>query len=111
MTNPTEPPEERDSLAEIEERLARTTRSNWSVDWNSPKNVIAEDGSGEFIAGTRRADDAEFIAHAPEDIRRLLDEVEALRASLALHVGVQKKLIDLVIHEEVMTPEVTEPST
>ena len=78
--------------AEIEERLAATTPGPWhtgmlyNCDWD--RDVIAGNVAICHInrseLGTKQeAIDADFIAHAPADIRDLLDENAALTQELA----------------------------
>ncbi len=93
------------NLEEIEARLAAATPGPWDADgtevsqhWSRPEPwlTIATNevdcmaycygGRGR---GVERVEDAEFIAHAPEDIRALLAEVKRLQAQIdavkALH--------------------------
>ena len=76
-------------LTDIRARLAAATEGPWSVDGPAqcgPGDTLTvypvEDGG--TIAYVRPSwDDAEFIAHAREDIPALLAEVERLREELA----------------------------
>ncbi|WP_080869192.1 ASCH/PUA domain-containing protein [Aneurinibacillus migulanus] len=70
-------------LSDIEERLNETTQGEWFRyhDEGAPMNIIGtfvdgeEKGIGEFY----HDEDVDFIVNAPNDMRRLLDEVERLR--------------------------------
>lgn len=78
----------------IRERLEAATPGEWSVDYDDDADdgtipvvtrfvvgVIAESAPVVDLHGIANADDnAAFIAHAPTDVRRLLDEVERLEA-------------------------------
>ena len=85
-------------LEPIKERLAAATPGPWDADgtevsqhWSRPEPwlTIATNevdcmaycygGRGR---GVERVEDAEFIAHAPEDIRALLAEVKRLQAQI-----------------------------
>ena len=87
-------------LEPIKERLAAATPGPWDADgtevsqhWSRPEPwlTIATNevdcmaycygGRGR---GVERVEDAEFIAHAPEDIRALLAEVKRLQGELKL---------------------------
>jgi hypothetical protein len=85
-------------LQEIKERLEKATPGPWFVseDGFSRKGektptVYAADNELRYIAKcndglninpTPNLSNAEFIAHAPEDIRRLLEEVERLKEAI-----------------------------
>lgn len=74
----TTPPTEQ-QLDEIETRHAAASKGPWrrSEDYS---DVLAPDGSQ--LASYWMSADGEFIAHAPEDVRTLLDEVRRLTAAL-----------------------------
>ena len=74
----TTPPTEQ-QLDEIETRAAAATKGPWrrSEDYS---DVLAPDGSQ--LASYWMSADGEFIAHAPDDVRTLLDEVRRLTADL-----------------------------
>ncbi|GED18099.1 DUF3850 domain-containing protein [Aneurinibacillus migulanus] len=75
-------------LSDIEERLNETTQGEWFRyhDEGAPMNIIGtfvdgeEKGIGEFY----HDEDVDFIVNAPNDMRRLLDEVERLRKENAI---------------------------
>ena len=81
-------------LAAIEARLAAITPTEWlgaSVPSNRKYGVIGTtDKKGRSYAiavlsavpATHRHADTQFIAHAPEDVRALLEEVKRLRSGL-----------------------------
>ena len=82
-----------EQLAAIETRLEAATPGPWSFVWahsaglvakgDYPPHDITSRNLGPFewvIDGDAKDDDLIFIAHAPTDIRALLDEVERLRA-------------------------------
>lgn len=76
-------------IAEIEARLNAATPGPWR--WGAGRSevlcedgIIAADGSAVFVncgrgSGEPSCDDADFIAHAPDDIRDLLAELQAAR--------------------------------
>jgi chromosome segregation ATPase len=69
-------------LAEIKKRAEKATEGEWiNVDGGY---VITLDGThpegyGESVADVYGENDAEFIAHARQDIPKLLEEIEYLR--------------------------------
>ena len=76
-------------LKEIEKRLAARTQGDWSAEYH---DVFATD-EGCTAAGKSTSsvatnydvnahNDLSFIAHAPADIRALLDEVKSLREQI-----------------------------
>lgn len=81
------------NLEEIEARLAAATPGPWA--WASAPAEGSSETPAEYLAnaltgaGPHASFDAEFIAHAPEDIRALLAEVKRLQAQIdavkALH--------------------------
>ena len=75
-------------LQAIEARLAAATQGPWDVETipeTGESRVVVRSNTGDPMLDVSvathgvRAEDAEFIAHAPEDIRALLDEVKAVR--------------------------------
>lgn len=70
-------------LQDIEERLNDITAGKWFRyhDEGVPMNILGvlENGKDKCIGEFYSDEDARFAEHAPEDIRRLLDEVERLR--------------------------------
>ena len=65
--------------------------------WDGYSVVIDDNGPGVSIIAEQICQgedegrgDAEFIAHAPEDIQALLDEVKAVRDAVARHPDVMK---------------------
>lgn len=87
---------------EIEARLAAATPGDWeaftdvSEVWKGAEWLISstmDDGAVYLITdwgSGLRGPDAEFIAHAPEDIRALLDEVKRLQAQIDAVVHIHK---------------------
>lgn len=73
-------------LRDIEERLNDITEGEWTRyhDEGAPMNILGvlEDGQAKSIGEFYSDEDARFAEHAPNDIRRLLDEVERLRNAL-----------------------------
>ena len=77
-------------LEPIKERLAAATPGPWKAkedSWDGYSVVIDDNGPGVSIIAEQIGQgedggwgDAEFIAHAPEDIAALISEVERLRA-------------------------------
>lgn len=78
-------------LADIEARANAATPGPWCTDsWEIYQGAEYQPGLSEWIGETCRADDsdgsrndAEFIAHAREDVPALLAEVDRLRTDLA----------------------------
>jgi hypothetical protein len=73
-----------DQLSAIRARLDAVTPGNWkrfgvvvSTDLDLPQPLVVEACSEDR---TQAENDVEFIAHAPTDLRALLDEVERLTA-------------------------------
>jgi hypothetical protein len=77
------------AIQEIRDRLAGATPGPWSPvttgRWDHSNYVCREDllGVAMQYALVWQAGDAEFIAHAPDDITALLAEVDRLVAELA----------------------------
>ena len=74
-------------IQEIEARLAAATPGQWDVDTipeTGESCVVVRSNTGDPMLDVSvathgvRAEDAEFIAHAPEDIRALIEEVGRL---------------------------------
>jgi hypothetical protein len=101
-------------LKEIRERLEAATPGPWFVSDNGftkrgdgPPTVYAPDDELRYIAvcndgfninPTPNLSNAQFIAHAPNDIRRLLDEVERLRKEISAYEYLQSE-IDRIVGE------------
>ena len=75
-------------LQAIEARLEAATQGLWDVETipeTGEFRVVVRSNTGDPMLDVSvathgvRAEDAEFIAYAPEDIRALLDEVKAVR--------------------------------
>jgi hypothetical protein len=64
-------------LKEIQERLEAATPGPWHIE-EKYTDLVNVDGK-IIIKEIGRNKSAQFIAHAPTDMRRLLDEVERLR--------------------------------
>ena len=87
-------------LQAIEARLeAAPEPEKWQVEegWEGYRVFYKDDGPGdlpiaeEICQGTDSGEAlAEFIAHAPKDIRALLDEVKAVRDAVARHPDVME---------------------
>lgn len=92
-----------EELTTIRERAEKATKGPWLVDnlgsgvvsehavsywWNGESDEICSlsDG-GEYIENTNAGNDAAFIAHAREDIPRLLAEIERLRNAISWGVS------------------------
>ena len=73
-------------IDDIEARHQAATKGPWRVETHAPtlsRLVCSEDGTLDInfgYVGNRTQADAEFVAHAPEDIAVLLAEVRRLRA-------------------------------
>jgi hypothetical protein len=77
-----------ETLAEMEKRCAEATPGPWSSwvegrDHYSGDSFIRTEGEDIYLSGTTAADQ-DFIAHARQDVPRLIAEVRALRAKLGL---------------------------
>ena len=78
-------------LQAIEARLEAATQGPWDVETipeTGESRVVVRSNTGDSMLDVSvathgvRAEDAEFIAHAPEDIRALIEEVETLRGQV-----------------------------
>ncbi len=73
-----------DKLQEIKDRIDRTTSGPW---WYDSYSTVFS-GSGEntdivcWVPQRERSADADFIAHAPSDIKALVTKVERLSNEL-----------------------------
>ena len=76
-------------LQAIEARLAAATPGPWDFDTipeTGESRVVVRSNTGDSMLDVSvathgvRAEDSEFIAHAPEDIRALLDAVKEVKA-------------------------------
>lgn len=67
--------------AAIEARLASDTAPTWHVCDDDATQV--RDVFGRLVASAEGVDEADLIAHAPTDLRALLDEVARLRVTIA----------------------------
>lgn len=85
-----------EELTAIRERCEKATSGPWELEgsavisehaesycWNGASNDVCllNDG-GEYISNTNSESDADFIAHARDDVPRLFAEVERLRKAL-----------------------------
>ena len=86
-------------IQEIEARLEAATQGTWDVETiheTGEYRVVVRSNTGDPMLDVSvaphgvRAEDAEFIAYAPEDIRALLDEVKAVRDAVARHPDVME---------------------
>lgn len=93
----TTPPTEQ-QLDEIEARHTAATKGPWkrSEDYS---DIVAPDGSQ--LASYWLAADGEFIAHAPDDVRTLLDEVRRLQ-------GQRRYLIEQLARKDARSGEADE---
>lgn len=76
-------------LQAIKERVENATGTQWQVGMESP-NGIQNVGTmqGLMTAQVLKIDDAEFIAHARQDVPALIAEVERLRKALSYYANV-----------------------
>lgn len=74
------------TLEQIRARADAATPGPWYVEQmgNHHEDVLALSEDGSYVIAEHAGDDAEFIAHAREDVPRLLD---ALQAVLDMHVS------------------------
>ncbi|MDR4318733.1 Uncharacterised protein [Niallia circulans] len=83
-----------EQLNAIKERAEKASLGAWTVTHNT--DIVREDpiGSGftDAIAFADRSIDAEFIAHAREDIPALIAEVERLRKVNEKYFGILSEL-------------------
>ena len=97
-------------LQAIEARLAAATPGPWKAQdfvaapTEDAGSAVVKQGNGGLVAYALRSGavehewydkpqcdaDAEFLAHAPDDIRALLDEVKAVREAVARHPDVME---------------------
>lgn len=71
-----------EQLNAIKERAEKATPGPWLVEesrYEGSFNAVSVDSNYDFPACLMRANNAEFIAHAREDIPQLVAEVERLR--------------------------------
>jgi hypothetical protein len=72
-----------EQLAEISKRAEAATPGDWciydDIDATGERAFYLETET-EIIGDTRKSSDAEFIAHAREDVPKLLAEIERLRS-------------------------------
>ncbi len=93
-----------DELKQIRERLGKATPGPWERNCNS---VFTKDNFLIWIGGESsrfEIGDAEFIAHARQDVGKLLDKVKLLsdeldRERLALHVS--EHTVEILRNEKV----------
>ena len=77
-----------EELVQMKERAEKATEGPWGngeqYEQMDPGHYVYSETSGLIVVaeeeGTFRGEDAEFIAHAREDVPRLVAEVERLRA-------------------------------
>lgn len=88
-----------EELTQIKERAEKATKGPWDVDVpvdyctnckNEYEIVQSELFLAPIVAELRNREDAEFIAHAREDIPKLLAEIESLKKE-------NKRLLDELI--------------
>ena len=88
-----------EEIQEIEARLEAATQGPWdfeTIPETGESRVVVRSNTGDPMLDVSvaphgvRAEDAEFITHAPEDIRALLDEVKAVRDAVARHPDVME---------------------
>jgi hypothetical protein len=77
-----------ETLAEMEKRCSEATPGPWQSwvegrDHYAGDSFIRTDGEDIYLSGATVADQ-DFIAHARQDVPRLIAEVRALRARLGL---------------------------
>jgi hypothetical protein len=70
---------EADSIDDIKERMSAASPGPWQV-LSDDLNYVIVDADGDVVGG---AGDAVFIAHAREDVTRLVAELDQARATLA----------------------------
>ena len=74
-----------EELTQIKERAEKATRGKWSfvpIDDSLEYFIVGEDGNEAVASEVFMINDAAFIAHAREDIPKLLAEVESLRKEI-----------------------------
>jgi len=79
-----------DEIAEIKERCLQTTPGPWKScvegrDHMSGSDFIRTEGEDIYLTGASVADQ-DFIAHARQDVPKLVEEVERLRKMLSRNV-------------------------
>jgi hypothetical protein len=71
-----------DWLDELKARRAAISPAPWKLQGHPSETTMVYDAEGDSVVyneGSPNERDAEFIAHAPSDIDRLIAEVERLR--------------------------------
>lgn len=71
-----------EELTQIKERAEKATRGKWSfvpIDDSLEYFIVGEDGNEAVASEVFMINDAAFIAHAREDIPKLLAEIGALQ--------------------------------
>lgn len=71
-----------DRIAEIRARLAAATPGPWRADEDE---IIWSDEGIDIIHVVVNPENADLIAHAPDDLRWCLDEIDRLRAAATAH--------------------------
>lgn len=76
-----------EEIEAIRERAKKATEGKWELADTTDGAWIVDD-DGDIISGTcERIDDATFIAHARQDIPKLLAEIERLRNAISWGVS------------------------
>jgi hypothetical protein len=71
-------------IEEIRERLNKATPGKWSREIGNEYREVSME-RGPLLATVRDADDGTFIAHAPNDIKYLLEQITALQEENAAY--------------------------
>ena len=74
---------DKERLQEIKSRLEKTTPGEWIVDEQFRILHVWDEHYCEYVSDNWDKDNAEFIAHARQDVPDLVAEIEQLRAENA----------------------------
>ena len=86
-------------LQEIKKRADRATTGPWFCSWSTFEEFAKVNIEGFCITDELNDFDAEFIAHAREDVPALVVEIDRLQNTIALH-EVNKRNLDAMIEQK-----------
>jgi hypothetical protein len=85
----------KEELQAIKERCEKATPGPWEIDENLLVSHNFDENYCEYVSDNWDKDNAEFIAHAREDIPLLLVEINGLTAELESETAWAKEYFDL----------------
>lgn len=74
-----------EELRQIRERTEKATAGSWQLAYTTDDTFVLDD-SDIIVGSFERQEDAEFIAHAREDIPKFLAEIDRLRCEIDTYV-------------------------